>query len=367
MKILFLSRFHPYIGGRETIVLLLSEYLSKKHKVVVATPDLGRVSKNFEIVANETKFLKDFISKFKPDIINSHARYLTPPVLKMAKRDRIPVCLTIHIDLFGGGFWEEEDKKSFKRMCGKVQKIITVCDHGAGQMIKNNIPRKKVVKIYPGTDLTVFNSKKLKKEYLRLSFRLPSDKFIFVMPARMLRYKGIEVLLEAAKLLDEQLINQMVFWIATPSTRYKEEELIYTKHVLRKAKSFGLDNSFFVSFTDFSAMPFVYKSADGFIMPSLTEQFPVSILEAMASGIPVIATDVGGVSELVDGKTGVLVKPNSPEDLARAITMIIGSPEKRKSKVNEARKKIREHFTIERMAEDYLTLFDDLIEKYGKG
>mgnify|MGYP001594794108 FL=1 len=103
MKILLVSRFFPYIGGREVLVMLLAQKLCKEHQVVIATPDVGRVSKDFEIISNDPKSLKDCFDNFKPDVINAHTFYLTPQLVRLSKKYKVPLVLTIHGDVFGFG------------------------------------------------------------------------------------------------------------------------------------------------------------------------------------------------------------------------------------------------------------------------
>jgi glycosyltransferase involved in cell wall biosynthesis len=77
-------------------------------------------------------------------------------------------------------------------------------------------------------------------------------------------------------------------------------------------------------------MPEAYAAADVFCLPSWWEAMPMSVLEAMASALPVVATDVGDVARLVvDGTTGYVVPPRSPERLATALRALLTDPERR--------------------------------------
>jgi len=89
---------------------------------------------------------------------------------------------------------------------------------------------------------------------------------------------------------------------------------------------------------------------------------PLSAIEAMLAGRPVVATDVGSVSELVEeGVTGLLVPPNDPEALAGAIRTLLEDPDKRERMGARGREIAREHFTAEAMAQRFESLYDELL------
>lgn len=359
MRILFVSRFFPHVGGREVLVLNLSRYLSFEHQVAIATPDIGWIANEFQIVPNESEFLAKFISNYKPDIINSHTFYLTPKVLEIARKNNIPVVLTLHGDIFG--YWAPKEQGMIKAMAKHLDKIVTVCTQGAQQLVKNGIPKEKVKVIYPGINTTVFNSEKLKKDTVRKAFQLPEDKFVFIRPARLTNHKGIDVLLDVICHLEKDLRDKIFFWVTVPATRYKEEEITYGRELFQLIGARQATNKVKISFIDYSAMPLAYKATDAFVLSSVAgEQFPVSILEAMASGLPVIATDVGGVKEVVSRSTGFLIKPNSPEALANVLKQVLKNNHRMSSIADDAAQLVNEKFTLGRMANEYMALYEDL-------
>ncbi len=101
---------------------------------------------------------------------------------------------------------------------------------------------------------------------------------------------------------------------------------------------------------------------DVFALVSRYEAFPLSILEAMLAGVPVVATDVGSVAEAVrDGHTGLLVPSGSPAEVARAIRSLLDEPEHARALARNARADILERFTASRMAANYVQLYDRLL------
>jgi glycosyltransferase involved in cell wall biosynthesis len=95
-------------------------------------------------------------------------------------------------------------------------------------------------------------------------------------------------------------------------------------------------------------MPTAYAAADVFCLPSWWEAMPMSVLEAMAAGLPVVASDVGDVARLVDdGETGYLVSPQSPVELASALRKLILDPQRAAEMGAAGRRRVEQHFSAE--------------------
>jgi len=108
-------------------------------------------------------------------------------------------------------------------------------------------------------------------------------------------------------------------------------------------------------------VPRVLGAADVFVQPSLSEGLPLAVLEAMAHQCCVVATDVGGVGEaVVEGVTGLLVPPGSPDLLADALREIVSDPERAHSMADAGWKRARDEFSTEAMTDRYLTLYEEL-------
>ena len=110
-------------------------------------------------------------------------------------------------------------------------------------------------------------------------------------------------------------------------------------------------------------IPEILAAADVFVLSSRWEGNPLSVMEAMAAGKPVVATAVGGVPELVeDGVSGILVPPQSPEALAEAMIRLAQDPALRQRMGQAARERAQERFSVERMAREYEQLYAKLLE-----
>lgn len=104
-------------------------------------------------------------------------------------------------------------------------------------------------------------------------------------------------------------------------------------------------------------VPEILRASDLFVLPSLKEAFGLSVLEAMASGVAVVATDSGGVKDIIEnGKSGLLVPPGNAEKLAEAISVLLHNPDQKRDIEKAALKRVRE-FSAERMAEETMRVY----------
>jgi len=106
----------------------------------------------------------------------------------------------------------------------------------------------------------------------------------------------------------------------------------------------------------------IFRSWDIFAMPSLTEGFPMAALEAMAQGLPIVATNVGGLPELVeDGRTGILVPPSDVEALAKGLRTLIQDTKRRQGMGAAGWRRARDQFSVDRMVAQTVAIYDSLL------
>jgi glycosyltransferase involved in cell wall biosynthesis len=108
----------------------------------------------------------------------------------------------------------------------------------------------------------------------------------------------------------------------------------------------------------------VFAAADVFVQPSLSEGLPLAVLEAMATGLPVVATSVGGIPEVIaDGRTGLLVPASDPLALAAALAKVLSSPDLAKSLGRSGRERALAEFSVEQMTERYRRLYGERLDR----
>jgi glycosyltransferase involved in cell wall biosynthesis len=184
----------------------------------------------------------------------------------------------------------------------------------------------------------------------------PGKRIVF-SAGRMSEQKGFEDLVEAAALLRKQR-EDVVFCIAGKGRLKLRLETLVRERGLE-------DTVFFMGFHE-DIHPHL-KGCDLFVLSSLYEGMPNVVMEAMAVGKAVVATDVNGVRELmVEGKTGMIVPPKRPDILAETIHGIIDDTDRLDAFGAEGLRRVREHFTMEQMIEALETYFyEKLAETTG--
>lgn len=161
--------------------------------------------------------------------------------------------------------------------------------------------------------------------------------------------KGVHFFVEAAPLVLSELPDTRLAVIGNGELRQELEA---------RARGLGLDGR--LRFFDYSGPAARQLSLlDVFVLPSLWEAFPISVLEAMACGVPPVATDVGGTGEAIeDGVSGLLCPPHDPAALAERIVAMLKDPERRAAMSEAGRRRHRELFGIERMVAQTAAVYD---------
>jgi len=195
------------------------------------------------------------------------------------------------------------------------------------------IPASKIRTIYEGIDLSLYPRRKREK------VRSPEKPVVVGTVAHLSAEKGLQYLIEAAGLIPD--VRKRVRFVIVGDGACREQ-------LCRFAEDRGLADIFdFVGFHPTTSQ-FV-KSFDIFALPSLSEGLSSAILEAMASSLPIIATQVGGIPELVtDGENGLLVSPGDPVALAGAIKRLVDNPEEAWQMGEYGRDRMEQRFTVER-------------------
>lgn len=178
---------------------------------------------------------------------------------------------------------------------------------------------------------------------------LESNPLIIGTLAELHRNKGIDYALEGLALLAKQTTQPFVFLVLGEGEARAKLEALRDKLGLN-------DRVFFAGYHSEGVS--LLSAFDIFLLPSITEAFPYAILEAGKVGLPVIATAVGGIPEVIDDmQSGVLIQSKNPGEIARALTYLINNPDKRELLGKNIAERIRDRFSVDQMIEETLKLY----------
>ncbi|MGQ9641219.1 MAG: glycosyltransferase family 4 protein [Candidatus Bathycorpusculaceae bacterium] len=220
------------------------------------------------------------------------------------------------------------------------------------------LPKDKLIMIPNGVDTEVYE--KLKKEELsqfRNKFALPEEKIVLFV-GRLVYEKGAHVFVNAVPKVLEKVNAKFI----VVGDGYMKEQLS------NLVRSFGLAHKvLFTGFVDDETLRKLQKCADVSVVPSLFEPFGIVALEAMAAQSPVVVSDAGGLSEIVEHNvTGIKAYVNNPDSLAWGITRALLNGEYAKTVRANAYKKVREVYNWNNIAQKTKALYEIVLSEYSK-
>jgi glycosyltransferase involved in cell wall biosynthesis len=196
--------------------------------------------------------------------------------------------------------------------------------------------------------------KPINKKQAREQLGLPIDKFIFLsgfMPSRKDLHKGTSYLLDSLALLKERA-----------GIRAEQVELvIFGNRNTEDMPDFPFKTSFLGTISDDEKLAACYAAADAFLIPSLEDNLPYTVMESLACGTPVIAFTTGGIPDMVQHEyNGYLAKYRSAESFADGMEWIIKHPEKEKLQ-QQARQMVMDNFAEDIIADKHIKLYHDML------
>ncbi|MBI2446212.1 MAG: glycosyltransferase [Parcubacteria group bacterium] len=245
--------------------------------------------------------------------------------------------------------WAEKISAPFKDI------IVVNSEFDRQLAIKNKITRpEKIITIYNGIDLNEikFLSKEEVKKFIGSkieNLKLKIENFILIGTiANLYKNKGLDFLILAAARIKKSQPSWQFIIIGNGPEKLNLEKLI---------KNHGLENDVFLIGSIPDAHKYL-KAFDLFVLPSVKEGQPWVILEAMAAEIPIVATNIAGIPEMIENeKSGLLVEPTDPDALAAAIEKTLTHPSLAHKMAQNALTAIREKFRIEEMVKKNEELF----------
>lgn len=312
------------------------------------------------ITAGSTR-IKTIIKEISPDVISIQDHFMIgSKVAKEGRKLGIPVTGTNHFmpenfihyfypPRFANKLIKNLAWKTFIRVYKHLD-IITVPTKTAAELIKNLGLKNSIIPISNGVDLKKFNPKN-DGNYLRRRFKITDSEPVMLFVGRLDKEKHIDVLLKAFSQVLPHFHARLVI------TGKGTEKL----HLVNLAKKLGIEKSIiFTGFISDQDLPSLYCIADIFVIASIAELQSIATMEAMASGLPVIAVKAIALPELVHhGQNGYLFEEGNIKTLANQIIKILKNPILRKQMSKKSLKIISKHNiknTIKKYEKTYKSL-----------
>ncbi len=367
--------FHPHIGGVESHVRDISlELIRRKQDVEVLTarydPALPERENHWGIPIRRSKTMfTAFSTPMSPrigksfekdvDIVHVHS---PPPftewfTIRGARRQQLPVIITHHCDLeipskvgpFVTGVYRRTIGRSALSKATRI--VVTTESYGRTSncvwrfhpdIIPNTVD---VERFKPGLDASSI----IERERLK-------GKHMAMYVGRIVFHKGLEYFIQSAQDTPDNMVHLIV------GTGPKMDEL------KAMARRYGVARKVrFAGYVSDEDLPLYYTAADVLVLPSVSrlEAFGIVGLEAMATGTPVVLSNIPGVKDVIQhGEHGYLAEPLDSKDIARKISAVIEDPEEAAEMAKRARRHVVSNYSLRNVGKMLIKLYRDVIREH---
>lgn len=353
MNILMTTQFfQPHIGGIENHVYHLSNYLSEKgHNITIFTSLLPGTEKNenydnIQVIRSKSIFLPDwpvssmssvgFFSNLSElikkilkekniELVHAHGHHypLNWSVINIAKKYGAPSILTLHGTdlLYQNNFLSNLINNIFNTLV--FSKLLKNTDHviALSNSIKiyarQYVNKNDLFSIIPnGINLHFFLEARKNRDSIRKKYGISKEKIVILFRGRFSDVKGVIELAKSAFIISQKYDNIYFLFVGDGPLKNKLE--YYTKYFLKKSEIIG--------WVPDKEIPELYVISDIFILPSKMEALPITVIEAMASGLFIISTRVGGVPDILRNyKNKVYLDDTSISSIIKCLINVIDS------------------------------------------
>lgn len=370
MKILHVTKKYPDImGGDSTVVAGLAKYQKGMgHRVYIITSNCREVKESSEVTKYGLRidsikldrinlkriisllilffYLFFYLKRIKPDIIHSHSPDLGFVLSIYCRLFRIPIINTYHGISFNdkGYFLIKRKLEEFLIKCSSFDKIIIKDKSSIDDFKKLKI--RNVYYLSNAVDLDLFRKRR---------YKVSKKVVTFLFVGRIEKEKGLDYLIYAVNRLKEKEECFEVLLIGKGLDQKYFQKLVISMKLNNYIKFLGEKNR--------DEVIDCYFKSDVFISPSLHESFPVTVFEAWAARLPVIISDVGGVSTICkDGENAIIIAPRNPKNIVEAMITMIKYPELRKMLGENGRKLVEKNYNLDKITKEMESIYEGIIK-----
>jgi glycosyltransferase involved in cell wall biosynthesis len=288
--------------------------------------------------------VRELTARTGADVVHAHGFKADVYAFLALRQQGVPLVSTCHT-------WYDTDW--LVTLYGRLDRVVlrrfarvaAVSDEVRQQLLRSGVRDENIGLVRNGIDLRPYAG-------APASLRKGAEAPIVGLIGRLASSKGVDLFLLAAERVLAKLPGARFVIVGEGPDREKLERLIDELNLRESVAMLGHRDD----------MPSVLASLDIMVSASRQEGLPMAILEGMASGLPLVATAVGEVPTVVrDNHSGLLVPPENVDALADAITRLLRDPSERTRLGASARQLVRDEYSAERMAADYLSLYDEAI------
>lgn len=365
MRILQISSARDFGGGEKHLVDLCRGLTKRGHEIFVALRPTNRWQEKFDFIGTENflhvsirnsfgifsaQRIADFVRENNIEIVHAHVARDYIPASLVCRIARTPkLVLTRHV-LF--------PMKPFHKFALKnVSKVIAV-SAAVAETVETIFPKEKIEIVPNGIEIENWSGaghEKLRQEF-RFEHNISFDALLIGTVGELKLLKGQRDFVLAAKIIAEKFVDAHFVIVGKDNSAGQA----FRSELKRLVKVFKLENRFlWLDWVEETA-PLLH-ALDIFVSPSHSESFGLAILEAMASGTAIAATETGGAKEILrDGETGLLVPVQEPVALAEAVSRLLRDESFRAKLGKQAQEFAAKSFSLERMIEETEKVYKQL-------
>jgi len=293
------------------------------------------------------------LRKIKPQIIHVHApNFFSSSAILAARLLNIPIIATVHraeVDTVAKPIFFLR-----KLALARFARIVAVSTHTKSLALKAGVEESKISIIYNSCDESLFSPVK-GKESLRKKHNFEDDDNLILFVGNLIPRKGVALLIESLNLL-QMTVPDFLAVIVGQGEELENLKTLVIKYSLN-------DHVKFHGRVTNDELSELYSIADVFVLPSTSEGQSVAILEAMASGLPVVASDIEGNKESIQvGVNGLLFENGSAEKLSEALATLLTDQNLKKMMSTNSSEKYLEKFSTKTQIDSYLKIYNSVIK-----
>lgn len=298
--------------------------------------------------------LLKILREWKPDIVHSHMVHANLLARVVRIFCKMPVLISTAHSIDEGGRWREVAY----RLTDPLADLTTNVSRAAVERyIRVGAAPKNKIRFMPnGIDTTKFKPNKAAGQRLRNELGVVNY-FVWLAVGRFEEAKDYPNMLRAFSMIVSKKTDVVLLLVGQGSLMEEVKKIASELNLEDKVQFLGVRRD----------VPDLMNAADAYVMSSAWEGMPMVLLEAGACGLPVVATDVGGNSEVVlNGKTGFIVPPRNPETLAQAMEKMMALPKEKRLEMGKAgRAYIEANYSLEHAVDQWEALYMELLQRKG--